>query len=353
MHTSASYQCVRTYRNQQGHCDPLTVDFLAGLIAKKARELLQPDFGTRKKTVHFDLYTRLNPYVKQRLSSVDHGILMKSHFNASWPIRISIHGWNGQATTCSNAAIKDSYLAKGDFNVVLVDWSEYALNINYVRVINEIYEISQKIMKFTKFLHDTSNVKYSDMYLIGHSLGAHVAGVAGKLLKPHKYGVIYALDTSGPIHKKLNTAWRLTPSDAIYVESIQTDLMVMGFPSASLAHASFYPNWGLRQTHCPNATAMEPQFTCDHFGSLYYFAESVQNNRAFGAIRCNNFQSIMEHKCGVEYKEYNSKIFMGGEPAVPKSGIFYLSTRKNKPFGYGQAVKMKNPVQPVVMKPVD
>ncbi|XP_067623817.1 phospholipase A1 2-like [Eurosta solidaginis] len=338
------------FRNQLGDCEPFTVEFIAGLVSKEARQILDPLSRPQQKQLRYDLFTRQNPHKRQVLLTDDSNRLLASNFNASWPVRLSIHGWNGQTTTCSNAAIKDAYLNKGDFNVILVDWSDYSLDINYIRVVTEIFEIARKLNEFTSFLQQQTGVPFSEMYLIGHSAGCHIAGVAGKLLQPDKYGVIYALDTSGPIHRRLDEKWRLAPTDAIYVESIQSDMGLFGFPTDNIGHASFYPNWGLGQPHCPNVTTMEPDFTCDHFGALYFFVESLYNDKAFGAIKCKNYQSIESCTCGCGARQCKANVYMGGEPALPKKGIFYLSTRATMPFGYGDICRIKRPIKPTITR---
>ncbi|KAL9928754.1 putative phospholipase A1 magnifin [Glossina fuscipes fuscipes] len=340
------------YKNQVGFCEPLTIEMVASLVTKEIHRLLEPRLRLQPKKLSFDLYTRRNPYERQILNTGDEKALISSHFNSSWPVRLSIHGWNGRTTTCSNAAIKDAYLERGDFNMILVDWSDYAHDINYIRVVVGIFEISTKLNEFTRFLHEVADVSYAEMYLIGHSAGCHIAGVAGKLLKPDRYGAIYALDTSGVIHMRLNEKWRLTANDAIYVESIQTDIALLGFTSSGVGHASFYPNWGLGQPHCPNVNKMEPYFACDHFGALYYFVESIRNSTAFGSIKCKNFDSILMQKCncGKARKECPAQVYMGGEPAVHKRGIFYVSTRGEMPFGNGDVCLMKRPLRPTVLR---
>ncbi|XP_030378347.1 pancreatic triacylglycerol lipase-like [Scaptodrosophila lebanonensis] len=340
-----------SYRNRLGDCEPFTIEFIAGLIQKKARQLLEPFASLPyKRMLRFELYTRKNPHDHQVLRTGDRSRLTGSNFDAAWPVRFSIHGWNGQTRTCSNAAIKDAYLYKGNFNVVLVDWSDYSLDINYFRVIAELFEMADQINDFARFLHTETGVPYSKMYLIGHSLGCHLAGIAGKRLRPDRYGAIFALDSAGPILNHLNETWHLAPSDAMYVESIQTDLSFFGYRGAHLAHATFFPNWGLGQPHCPNATAMEPDFVCDHFSSLYYFVESLHDDKAFGGFRCKNFKSIVEQKCSCGHEECEAQAYMGGEPAVPKRGIYYLSTRPKRPFGYGKTFRMRRALQPTTTR---
>lgn len=240
----------------------------------------------------------------------------------------------------------------GNFNVILVDWSDYSLDINYIRVITEVYAISEQLNDFTKFLHKLTKYPYEEMYIIGHSYGCHIAGVAGRLMKPLRYGVIYALDTAGPIHQVLTDEWRLTADDALYVESIQTDTALFGFRGSNLGHASFFPNWGLGQPHCPNITVMEPDFSCDHFSALYYFVESIKDPYAFGAVQCKSYDSIINQRCDCSSsnKICPAQVFMGGEPAQPKRGIFYLSTNKRRPFGNGASCRMRRAIESTIVR---
>jgi len=49
-----------------------------------------------------------------------------------------------------------------------------------------------------RYLHQEADMHYDDVYVIGHSLGAQIAGSAGKQIKPHRFNTIYALDPAGP-----------------------------------------------------------------------------------------------------------------------------------------------------------
>ncbi|XP_069965809.1 pancreatic triacylglycerol lipase isoform X2 [Bactrocera oleae] len=323
------------------------------------RAQLDPSWrASRIKHVRYELYTPQNPYKAQVLLPGDADVLRASYFNTKWPVRISIHGWTGRSTSCSNAAIKDAYLAAGNFNVIMLDWSAISMDISYGRISRQLSEIAKNLLEFTHFLHRVSGIPYETIYLVGHSAGAHIAGLAGKQLKPQRYGVIYALDPAGLVQLPLGEDKRLAPNDAIYTESIHTDITLLGNPSTKLTQAAFFVNWGLGQPHCPNATAAEFDFACDHFAALYYFAESLRQPRAFGATRCRRCCSgsssrfshnrilLDEWDCGCTNVAMTGECpmtaFMGGEPAVPKNGTFYLSTRsKPQPFGYGETVRIK------------
>uniref|UniRef100_A0A034WDN4 phospholipase A1 member A n=2 Tax=Bactrocera dorsalis TaxID=27457 RepID=A0A034WDN4_BACDO len=342
---------------ERGNCDILVSSAIREILTNEMRAQLDPSWrASRIKRIRYELYTPQNPYKAQVLQSGDANVLRASFFNAKLPVRISIHGWTGKSTSCSNAAIKDAYLAAGKFNVIMLDWSAISMDISYGRISRQLHEIATNLLEFTQFLHLVSGVPYESIYLVGHSAGAHIAGLAGKQLRPERYGAIYALDPAGLVQLPLGEDKRLAPNDAIYTESIHTDIALLGNPSTKLTQAAFFVNWGLGQPHCPNATAAEFDFACDHFAALYYFAESLRQPRAFGATQCrrcngrglfsNSRILLDEWDCGCTNADKTGEcpmtVFMGGEPAVPKNGTFYLSTRsKPQPFGYGETVRIK------------
>ncbi|XP_020818609.1 lipase member H [Drosophila serrata] len=304
---------------------------------------------TQPKLLHYDLYTPLNPEERQLLRPGDLGMLKNSHFNPKWPVRILIHGWAGTSTTCSNAVIKDAYLSRGNYNVIILDWSRQAMDINYARVSKQLASIAGNVAKLLRFLHDNTGVPYEQIYLVGHSAGSHISGLTGKMMKPYRLGAIFALDPAGLTQLSLGPEDRLTNDDALYVESIHTDLTLLGNPSTKLSQASFFVNWGLGQPHCPNATATEFDFVCDHYAAVFYFAESVRRPKSFAAVRCSSVQALRSATCrcntGGGTQICTGDGFMGGEPAVPKRGIFYLSTRQRSPYGTGDGlVYIRRPI---------
>lgn len=85
--------------------------------------------------------------------------------------------------------------------------------------------------------------------MAGHSLGAHVAGHAGKVLGPGNCGAIYGLDPAGPLFFFGTPATRLAITDCVYTEMIGTNIGALGFDQP-ICHGNFYPNWGGDQPGC-------------------------------------------------------------------------------------------------------
>ncbi|EDX12731.1 lipase member H [Drosophila simulans] len=335
-----------------GKCEVSISDVIQGMITTEAGVLLGRPRPSQTKLLRYDLYTPLNPEERQLLRPGDLTMLRNSHFNPKWPVRVSIHGWAGKSVTCSNAAIKDAYLSRGNYNVIILDWSRQSLDISYPRVSKQLPSIAANVAKMLRFLHDNTGVPYEQIYMIGHSAGSHISGLTGKLLRPNRLGAIFALDPAGLTQLSLGPEERLDVNDALYVESIHTDLTLLGNPSTKLSHASFFANWGLGQPHCPNATATEFDFVCDHFAAMFYFAESVRQPKSFAALRCSSAKSVLSATCNCNVggsgkyavNTCAGNEFMGGEPAVPKRGIFYLSTRPQSPYGTSDGlVHIKRP----------
>lgn len=90
---------------------------------------------------------------------------------------------------------------------------------------------------------NTQGVPFGNMAAIGHSLGGHVVGAAGKRTNSLMQAVI-GLDPAGPLFSLDSPADRLHFTDAHYVESIITDAGRLGFQHP-IGHGNFYPNWGI------------------------------------------------------------------------------------------------------------
>ena len=71
-------------------------------------------------------------------------------------------------------------LTKEDMNVIVFDWSRGASKKNYYQAVANTRVAGELLAKMLKQLHATEHARYATMHLIGHSLGAHIAGYAGR-----------------------------------------------------------------------------------------------------------------------------------------------------------------------------
>lgn len=115
----------------------------------------------------------------------------------------------------------DGFLAKGDFNVIFVDWSSGSTNpgIDYPQAAANTRVTGAEIALIAKKLQDERDVNPDSCYCIGHSLGAHTCGFAGKRAK---FGRITGLDPAGPLWIDNEPEARLDKGDAVLVDCIHT-----------------------------------------------------------------------------------------------------------------------------------
>lgn len=96
-----------------------------------------------------------------------------------------VHGWLSSEKAISSQVIKNNFLEAKDCNVILVDWKTIAGNLIYPIPMMETGNVGRHIAEFVDYLVD-NGARLEDIHLIGHSLGAHVVGVAGSLVESGK-----------------------------------------------------------------------------------------------------------------------------------------------------------------------
>uniref|UniRef100_A0A2A4J690 Lipase domain-containing protein n=1 Tax=Heliothis virescens TaxID=7102 RepID=A0A2A4J690_HELVI len=167
----------------------------------------------------------------------------------------------------------------------------------------------------------------SDIHLIGHSLGSHISGFAGKSftdLTGHRVGRITGLDPAGPCFSDVIETFRLNVRDADFVDVIHSNAGVFGV-TEPIGHVDFYPNGGSLQPNCPPAAV-----SCSHSRAWLLFAESVLRPQAFIGVSCDSWQAFREGKC-----DYQNLSVMGYGCQNGTRGTYYLQTGDGEPYGRG------------------
>lgn len=183
--------------------------------------------------------------------------LRTSNFNPRRITKIIIHGFVDSATEAGVTYylfdMRDAYLHLGDVNVFIIDYSLFTMPIFYYTALPDIAAV--RLGEFINFLSKNSELRLGSVHLIGFSLGAHVAGKAGKQLNG-RIGRITGLDPAGPTFHHLSNEYRLDRGDAQFVDIIHTNGgkefiggAFLGI-SEALGHVDFYPNGGSRQPGC-------------------------------------------------------------------------------------------------------
>lgn len=125
--------------------------------------------------VRFELYTRDNPDVLELLS-LNNDSLQGTKYDPNRPTRMFVHGW--KAGDIWTPLFTEAYFKKGNFNVnfIAVNWREGADTLNYAAARSRVNRVGSYIAQFIDYLVIRSNLELKDFSLVGHSLGAHVAG---------------------------------------------------------------------------------------------------------------------------------------------------------------------------------
>lgn len=148
------------------------------------------------------------------------------------------------------------------------------------------------VAAFVDFLVRFGHADLEQVHLIGHSLGGHVVGIAGKHVSVGQLPLIVALDPANPLFSMSRPDERVAVGDARSVHIIHTAAGSLGF-SAPLGDASFYPNGGRSQPGC----GWDLTGACAHSRAIDLFAESINTEYGFYSLNCASYQQIRRGRC--------------------------------------------------------
>lgn len=210
-----------------------------------------------------------------------------------------VHGFNDKTTNAWVQDLKDALLERLECNVVLVDWAAGAqASRNYLQAASNTRVVGAELARLAAMLSDEGVIPLDTMHVIGHSLGAHAAGYAGKQLDG-RLGRITALDAAQPAFEDQAAEVRVAAGDARFVDVVHTN-GVPFIPTLGLGvmHAvgdvDFYLNGGTVQPGCfvPKLPAVQSlmdlaalpvsvlgdMLSCSHRRAIEYFTEAVRSD---------------------------------------------------------------------------
>ncbi|XP_067933200.1 pancreatic lipase-related protein 2-like [Watersipora subatra] len=282
----------KPYCHEKLGCFPMTGDFAERPVglAPNSRETVN---------TQFTLFTKANVQKGQTLRADDSHTLLNSRFKASRKTMFIIHGFLESAQASWFSPVNVELLKDGDYNVIDVDWGSLgASKTLYTQATANTRVVAREIVYLLSVLQKTHGLKLDNVHLIGHSLGAHIAGYVGKNLTA-SIGRITGLDPAEPYFQGYNTGIRLDPSDAKFVDIIHSDgdsiLEIVkgegGFGTSELSgHADFFPNGGEDQPNCKNGIVSNVRLE----NNLY--EESI-NDCPFTGVLCSSFEDFENGKC--------------------------------------------------------
>lgn len=246
-------------------------------------------------------------------------------------------------------------LKKEPMNVIVVDWGQGSSVLNmYDAAAGNTRLVGVQVADLIDVLNRKFHLALKKFHIIGHSLGAQLAGFAGeKLRKGGKViGRITGLDPAAPGFDFDHAAARLDPTDAMFVDVIHTDVRNGALDSSlgiqrPCGHVDFYPNGGKQQPGCGTShvigdavdsflgsaqISLSQIVACNHMKSVVYFTASVNSVCAMTAFPCGSWRDFQEGKClscegACPQMGYNADKYRSN-----KSMMVFLTTEEHQPF---------------------
>ncbi|XP_060583369.1 inactive pancreatic lipase-related protein 1-like, partial [Ruditapes philippinarum] len=259
-------------------------------------------------------------------------------------IKVIIHGYMDFVDRPWVGEMIKALLKHGDYNVIFVDWSKGAREINYLRAVANTRVVGAQVAQLLKILTTVYDVDPINVHIIGHSLGAHTAGYVGEYLD--NIGRITGLDPAGPSFEKTHPEVRLDPTDAVFVDVIHTDaehLFSLGFGlKQPIGTVDFYPNGGKDQPGCPATYFAQMSllftgnfefinnFACSHLRALDFFTESINSECQFNSNPCREINEKAAKECNTCKAGCGTMGFHANSSMKP--GKYYLQTNSEVPY---------------------
>lgn len=180
-------------------------------------------------------------------------------FDKDRSTKLLIHGYTANRNHISIQPIRNAYLIKGTDNLLIADWrnvAKYFYNVPRSNVGQVGKILGKQLNKFMiKMKIDPSKV-----HVIGHSLGAHIAGNVGKYFNG-RIGRVTALDPAGVLFREEDED-AVKESDAVFVDAMHTAGDTLGelFIRSTV---DFFPNRAIGNQ--PGCKVLDVVTGCEYF----------------------------------------------------------------------------------------
>ncbi|KAM9849375.1 lipoprotein lipase [Aulostomus maculatus] len=278
--------------------------------------------------------------------------IQECEFNPDFQTFIVIHGWTvtGLFESWVPKLVSALYNREPKSNVIVVDWlsrasQHYPTSAAYTKL------VGRDVAKFVTWLQREQQFLWEKIHLLGYSLGAHVAGVAGHL-SDHKINRITGLDPAGPTFEHADAQSTLSRDDAQFVDVLHTN--TRGSPDRSIGiqrpvgHIDIYPNGGTFQPGCDIQNTllgiakggirglqnMDQLVKCSHERSIHLFIDSLLNFKQQSmAYRCSSKEAFNKGLCLSCRKNRCNKLgYNVNKVRTARSAKMYLKTREMMPY---------------------
>ncbi|KAK2503252.1 hypothetical protein MC885_010235, partial [Smutsia gigantea] len=235
----------------------------------------------------------------------DPSTITASNFKMDRKTRFIIHGFIDKGEESWLANMCKNFFQVESVNCFCVDWKSGS-RTEYTQASQNIRIVGAEVAYFVEVLQSALGYSPSDVHIIGHSLGAHAAGEAGRR-RNGTIGRISGLDPAEPCFEGTPALVRLDPSDAMFVDVIHTDTLpiipYLGFGmSQTVGHLDFFPNGGEEMPGCKKNIISQVVdingiwegtrdfVACNHLRSYKYYSDSILNPNGFAGFSCPSYK---------------------------------------------------------------
>ncbi|KAH8397460.1 hypothetical protein KR222_005184 [Zaprionus bogoriensis] len=260
-------------------------------------------------------------------------------------LKLIVHGFLGSRTHSSIAPLRNAYRAQGYAHVLIADWSP-AANLDYASSRRAVAKVALVLAKQLEQFLAAHSVQPEALHLIGHSLGAHIAGRIGAYFNG-SVGRVTGLDPALPLFTPRSDD-SLQATAARFVDVIHTDFPIFGDWTAR-GTVDFYPNYGRTpQPGCEDLDLLAASkllleaYSCSHNRAVHFYAESIGLPKAFPSIPCSWKALRSGSSClqGATMADAAAQfVYMGEQLERSATSYYYLETNAAPPFGQGAHAK--------------
>ncbi|XP_050298257.1 lipase member H-A-like isoform X2 [Anthonomus grandis grandis] len=267
-----------------------------------------PEFDPYRDSI-FHLYTRKNVAISSIMIPFHDQSLANSGMDFSRKTIIFFHGFTESFENDDAQSIKNAYLTRGDYNVILVQNERILAGLDYITAASNCKPIARYSAYFIDYLV-SKGLHLNTLHVIGLSLGGQIAGMTGQFVRSGRLPRITALDPAGPLFNNNPIEERLDSSDADFVDVIYTNSGVFGM-KYSVGHLNFWPNGGTKQPGCKlyeilqrYGVAINWLVFCHHYRSYQLYVESIRNPHKFPSRKCKSYVLYTLGFCNTEDVAY-------------------------------------------------
>ncbi|XP_068953671.1 pancreatic triacylglycerol lipase-like [Petaurus breviceps papuanus] len=293
----------------------------------------------------FLLYTNENSNNYQEILPDNLAAVKSSNFNKNRKTRFIVHGFidKGEEGWLTNMCM--TLFKVEEVNCICVDWKKGSRTL-YTQATQNVRVVGAEIAYFVDYLKNEFGYSLSNVHIIGHSLGSHIAGEAGRRSNG-LIGRITGLDPAEPCFEGTPEEVRLDASDALFVDVIHTDaapfLPNLGLGTSQIVgHLDFFPNGGKEMPGCQKNIlssivdingiweGTRDFVACNHLRSYKYYSDSILNPGGFSGYPCASYKVFEANKCfpcpsgGCPQMGHYADRFAGKTAAMGQ--VFYLNT---------------------------